>query len=144
MLFLYLYLGYFLVKLYSVIGVLSQEKIALSALFFSIVVFFIWSFIPVLAYLFAKLIGAKGRSSAKMLFVIGASAALLENALFYFMLSLFCDVCCVVLSFSLCLLFVRVQSKRKTVESISIMDARVICLLHLCFCIVLFTQFNYF
>ena len=84
MLFLYLYLGYLLVKLYSVIGVLSQEKIALSALFISIVVFFIWSFIPVLAYLFAKLIGAKGRSSAKALFVIGASAALLENALFYF------------------------------------------------------------
>ncbi len=84
MLFLYLYLGYFLVKLYSVVGVLSQQKLAFSALFFSIVVFFVWSFIPVLAYLFAKLIGAKGRSSAKVLFVIGASAALLENALFYF------------------------------------------------------------
>jgi len=84
MLFLYLYLGYFLVKFYSVVGVLSQEKIALSAIFFSIVVFFIWSFIPVLAYLFAKLIGAKGRSSAKVLFVVGTSAALLENALFYF------------------------------------------------------------
>jgi hypothetical protein len=84
MLFLYLYLGYFLVKLYSVFDVLSQENIALSALIFSIVVFFVWSFIPVLAYLFAKLIGAKGRSSAKVLFVIGASAALLENALFYF------------------------------------------------------------
>jgi len=84
MLFLYLYLGYFLVKLYSVVGVLSQEKIALSALIFSIIVFFIWSFIPVLAYLFAKLIGAKGRSSAKVLFIIGASTALVENALFYF------------------------------------------------------------
>jgi len=84
MLFLYLYLGYFLVKLYSVVGVLSQQKVALSALFFSIVVFFVWSFIPVLAYLLAKLIGAKGRSSARVLFVIGASAALLENALFYY------------------------------------------------------------
>jgi hypothetical protein len=84
MLFLYLYLGYFLVKFYSVFEVLSQENIALSALIFSIVVFFVWSFIPVLAYLFAKLIGAKGRSSAMVLFVIGASAALLENALFYF------------------------------------------------------------
>lgn len=84
MLFLYLYLGYFLVKLYSVVGILSQQKVALSALFFSIVVFFVWSFIPVLAYLLAKLIGAKGRSSARVLFVIGASAALLENALFYY------------------------------------------------------------
>ena len=84
MLFLYLYLGYCLVKLYSAVGVLSQEKIALSAIIFSIVVFFIWSFIPVLGYLFAKLIGAKGRSSAKVLFIIGFSVGLLENALFYF------------------------------------------------------------
>ncbi len=84
MLFLYLYLGYFLVKIYSVVGVLSQQKVTMSALFFSIAVFFVWSFIPVLAYLLAKLIGAKGRSSARVLIVIGASAALLENALFYY------------------------------------------------------------
>jgi hypothetical protein len=84
MLFLYLYLGYFLVKLYSVVNVLSRQDLALSALFFSIVVFFVWSFIPVLGYLFAKLIGAKGRSSAKMLVIVGAGVGLFENALFYF------------------------------------------------------------
>lgn len=84
MLFLYLYLGYFLVKSYSVVNVLSQEEVALSALIFSIVVFFIWSFIPVLGYLIARLIGAKGYSSAKMLFIVGAGVGLFENALFHF------------------------------------------------------------
>jgi len=86
MLFLYLYLGYSLVKFYSVANVLSQQSLAFSALLFSIVVFFIWSFIPVLGYLFAKLIGAKGQSSAITLLVIGIGAGLLENALFYFKL----------------------------------------------------------
>jgi hypothetical protein len=84
MLFLYLYLGYCLVKLYSVAHVLSQENLAFSALVFSIVVFLIWSFIPVLGYLFAKLIGAKGQSSTIILLVIGIGAGLLENALFHF------------------------------------------------------------
>ncbi len=82
--FLYLYLGYFLVKLYSVANVLFRENLVFSALFFSIIVFFIWSFIPVLGYLFAKLIGAKGQSSTKILLIIGAGVGLLENALFYF------------------------------------------------------------
>ena len=59
-------------------------------------------------------------------------------SLFYFMPSLIVFFCCVVLSFSLCLFSVRVQSKRKTVSSISIMDARVIYLLHLCFCFVFY------
>jgi hypothetical protein len=84
MLFLYLYLGYALVKLYSVTNVLSQQSLSLSALIFSIVVFLIWSFIPVLGYLLAKLIGAKGQSSTKILLLIGVSAGLLENGLFYF------------------------------------------------------------
>ncbi|MBA6378170.1 MULTISPECIES: hypothetical protein [unclassified Colwellia] len=83
MLFLYLYIGYCLVKLYSVINVLSQQSLALSAIIFSIVVFFIWSFIPVLGYLLAKLIGAKGQSSGYVLFIIGVGVGLLENALFY-------------------------------------------------------------
>jgi hypothetical protein len=84
MLFLYLYLGYALVKLYSVASVLLQQSLALSALIFSIVVFLIWSFIPVLGYLLAKLIGAKGQSSAKVLLIIGFGAGLLENGLFHF------------------------------------------------------------
>jgi len=86
MLFLYLYLGYSLVKLYSVAHVLFQQSLALSALLFSIIVFFIWSFIPVLGYLIARLIGAKGQSSALALFIIGMGAGLLENFLFYFKL----------------------------------------------------------
>ncbi|TWX59560.1 hypothetical protein [Colwellia hornerae] len=84
MLFLYLYIGYSLVKFYSVVNVLSQQSLALSAFVFSIVVFLIWSFIPVLGYLLAKLIGAKGRSNGYILFIIGIGVGLLENALFYF------------------------------------------------------------
>lgn len=84
MLFLYLYLGYALVKLYSVASVLTQQNLAFSALFFSVVVFLIWSFIPVLGYLFAKLIGAKGQSNAAVLIIIGLAAGLLENSFFHF------------------------------------------------------------
>lgn len=84
MLFLYLYMGYALVKLYSVTNTLLNQSLSLPALIFSIVVFLVWSFIPVLGYLLAKLIGAKGQSSAKVLIIIGIGAGLLENGLFYF------------------------------------------------------------
>lgn len=84
MLFLSLYLGYFLVKFYSVINIFSQQSMPLSSLIFSIVVFVIWTFIPVLGYLFAKLIGAKGKSSARILFIVGAVVGLFENVLFNF------------------------------------------------------------
>lgn len=84
MLFLSLYLGYFLVKFYSVINIFSQQSMPLSSLIFSIVVFVIWTFIPVLGYLFAKLIGAKGKSSARILFIVGAVLGLFENVLFNF------------------------------------------------------------
>ena len=47
-------------------------------------VFVIWTFIPVLGYLFAKLIGAKGKSSARILFIVGAVVGLFENVLFNF------------------------------------------------------------
>ena len=84
MLFFYLYLGYALVKLYSIANSLLNQNLALSALIFSIVVFLVWSFIPVLGYLLAKLIGAKGQSSAKVLLLIGIGAGLFENGLFYY------------------------------------------------------------
>ena len=71
-------------KLYSVANSLLNQNLALSALIFSIVVFFVWSFIPVLGYLLAKLIGAKGQSSAKVLLLIGIGAGLFENGLFYY------------------------------------------------------------
>ena len=84
MLFLYLYLGYSLVKLYSVTNTLLNQSLSIPALIFSIVVFLVWSFIPVLGYLLAKLMGAKGQSSAKVLMIIGIGAGLLENGLFYY------------------------------------------------------------
>ena len=84
MLFLYLYLGYALVKLYSVTNNLLNPRLSMSALIFSVVVFLVWSFIPVLGYLLAKLIGAEGQSSAKVLLLIGIGAGLFENGLFYY------------------------------------------------------------
>jgi hypothetical protein len=81
---LHLYLGYLIIKAYSLINTLSQEYIAGPAIVFSLVVFVIWSFVPMLGYLLAKLFGAKGHSSALTLFIVGMGVSLFENALFYF------------------------------------------------------------
>jgi hypothetical protein len=66
--------------------VFSKNTVAPSAIFFSLIVFVIWSFIPVLGYLFAKVIGAKGYASKVVLFIAGIVIALIENALTYFYL----------------------------------------------------------
>lgn len=78
-----LYLGYLLVQTYSIIDVFFKNTIAPSAAFFSIIVFIIWSFIPLLGYFLAKLLGAKGISSQPILLIIGFSVALFENSWFY-------------------------------------------------------------
>jgi hypothetical protein len=79
-----LYIGYLLVQTYSIIGVFFKNDIAPSAVVFSIIVFIIWSFIPLLGYPLAKLVGAKGLSNKPMLFTFGVGIALLENSWFYF------------------------------------------------------------
>jgi len=50
-------------QLYAIIGVFSKNTVAASAIFFSLVVFAIWSFIPILGYAFAKGIGAHGHTN---------------------------------------------------------------------------------
>lgn len=81
---LYLYLGYLVSQLYTVVGVFSKNNVAPSAIFFSLVVFIIWSFIPVLGYLLAKSLGAIGHSNKIFLFTTGVAIALIENSFSYF------------------------------------------------------------
>lgn len=81
---LYLYLGYVVTQLYALVGVFSKNTVAASAIFFSLVVFAIWSFVPTLGYAFAKAIGAHGHSNKVTLLVVGIIIALIENSLTYF------------------------------------------------------------
>jgi len=81
---LYLYLGYVVTQFYAIVDVFTRNTVAPSAIFFSLIVFVIWSFIPVLGYLLAKTIGAKGYASTLNLFLGGIVIALLENGLTYF------------------------------------------------------------
>ena len=81
---LYLYLGYLVVQLYSIINVFDKMSTSFSVIFFSIVVFIIWSFAPIVGYLLAKAIGANEILTKKMLFLFGFMVGLIENSLFYF------------------------------------------------------------
>ena len=71
-------------QLYAIVDVFSKNTVAASAIFFSLVVFIIWSFIPVLGYLLAKAIGAKGNANRSSLLIAGIIVALIENGLQYF------------------------------------------------------------
>ncbi len=51
---------------------------------FSVVIVFLWSFIPFIGYWLAKLLKAKGKVSEYTLFIFGVSIGVVENALFYF------------------------------------------------------------
>ena len=55
-----------------------------SAIFFTVVVVFFWSFIPIVGYLLAKLFKANGRAGEYALFTFGLCIALIEKSLFYF------------------------------------------------------------
>jgi len=79
-----LYFGYLAVQTFGIIDVFLRNTIAPSAAFFSIIVFIIWSFIPLLGYLLAKALGARGTTSKPLLFIAGSSIALFENSWFYF------------------------------------------------------------
>ena len=57
---------------------------ATSAVIFSIIVFFIWSFIPVSGYFVAKLLKANGYLNNYCLLATGMIIAGIENSLFYF------------------------------------------------------------
>ena len=79
-----LYYGYLVFQLYLVFGLFFKVSISASAVFFSVIVFFIWTFLPILGYALAKLLGAKGESNPKVLFSIGLVIGLVEQAWFYF------------------------------------------------------------
>lgn len=79
-----LYYGYLVFQLYLVVGLFYKVSISASAVFFSVIVFIIWTFLPVLGYGLAKLMKAKGQASHKALFFIGLSIGLLEQSWFYF------------------------------------------------------------
>jgi hypothetical protein len=81
---LYLYLGYLFVHLPPLIIKLFEASVSFSAILFSIVVIFIWSFIPFLGYCLAKLFNAKGVANKYLLFTFGVGIWLIENSLFYF------------------------------------------------------------
>ncbi|WP_440875837.1 hypothetical protein [Thalassotalea sp. PLHSN55] len=79
----YLYLGYVLVQLYPLIEKLNQVEIAPSALFFSLIVFFIWSFIPIVGYCLARLFFHSQKLNNTPLIFIGVLVGLIEDGLFY-------------------------------------------------------------
>lgn len=81
---MYLYLGYLLVQLYPLIIKVFQLNISISAIFFSIIVVFIWSFIPFIGYCLAKLFNANGKAGKYILFTFGTGVGIIENSLFYF------------------------------------------------------------
>jgi len=71
-------------QLYAIIGVFTKNTVAPSAIFFSLIVFAIWSFIPILGYAFAKATDAHGHTNRVTLLLAGISIALIENGLTYF------------------------------------------------------------
>lgn len=81
---LYLYLGYVVIQFYAIFNVFTKNTVAPSAIFFSLVVFVIWSFIPIIGYAIAKSFGACGQSNKIILVVSGMIIALVENGLTYF------------------------------------------------------------
>lgn len=81
---LYLYLGYVFAQSYAVIEKLIVSNISPLAMFFSIVVFIIWSTFPVAGFLIAKAFNANGNLNNKALFGCGFAFGFVENILFYF------------------------------------------------------------
>ena len=81
---MYLYLAFMLVQSYSLISKLLQTSMPFSAVVFSIVVFFIWTFIPFSGYCLAKLCKANGNLNNITLFFIGIIIGAIDKGLFHF------------------------------------------------------------
>lgn len=83
---LFLYVGYLSVQFYSVISVLLNSKVSTFAMIFSIVVLFIFSFIPTLGFITSKKVFGSmflfKRYSALELILIGVGIGLFEKLLF--------------------------------------------------------------
>ncbi|GLQ30859.1 hypothetical protein [Litoribrevibacter albus] len=79
---LYLYLGFLLANTYSVVKVIYTSGIPFLTIVFSVLVFLIWSFFPVVGYGVARLIGAKGHTNKYTLLGIGIGICLIEKLLY--------------------------------------------------------------
>ncbi len=79
----YLYSGFVSVQLYSVINVLYNNSVSFSALFFSVIVFIIWTLLPVSAYGIAKLCGRTSNFKPWVLIVLGVFIGLSEKFVFH-------------------------------------------------------------
>mgnify|MGYP007012738443 CR=1 FL=1 len=53
-------------------------------MFFSVVIVFLWSFIPFIGYWLAKLLKANGKANKYILFTFGLGIGIIESSLFYF------------------------------------------------------------
>ena len=80
---LHLYIGYLFIQLFAIVELFSKASISMVAVFFSLIVFIIWSSLPILGYLLAKYCGAKEAGSRFKLTLLGSLIALIENGLFY-------------------------------------------------------------
>lgn len=81
---MYLYLGYLLIQLSPLMVKVFQLNISISAMFYSLIVVLIWSFIPFLGYGVAKLLNANANADKYSLFSFGVGIGLVEGGLFYF------------------------------------------------------------
>jgi membrane protease YdiL (CAAX protease family) len=80
----YLYFGYLLVQTCALLMKIIQSNIAMPAIFLSIIVVLIWSFIPFVGYWLARLLNAKGQASKYVLLSFGIGIGFIEQGLFYF------------------------------------------------------------
>ncbi|RHW76935.1 hypothetical protein D1094_07600 [Colwellia sp. RSH04] len=87
-----LYCGYLIFQLSLVFGLFYKVNISASAVFFSIIVFIVWTFIPTLGYTVAKWFLHKKPDyvapSTKVLFFTGLIIGFIEQAWFYFNISI--------------------------------------------------------
>ncbi len=81
---LYLYLGFLIGQSYSVAEVIYTANIPFITIVFSVTVFLIWSFFPVLGYAAAKVMGAKGECNQYTLILLGVTISLVEKTLYHY------------------------------------------------------------
>ncbi|GAA3928034.1 hypothetical protein [Litoribacillus peritrichatus] len=86
---LYLYLGFLLGQSYSVIKVIYTANIPFLTIVFSVIVFLIWSFFPVIGYAVAKAIRVKttdteGCQNKYALLALGISISAIESVLYHY------------------------------------------------------------
>jgi hypothetical protein len=81
---LYLYFGFLFAQSFSVAQVIYNANIPLLTIVFSIIVFLIWSFFPLLGYGVARTFGARLECSKYLLVFIGICISVVEQLLFHF------------------------------------------------------------